>query len=131
MNKKELRERFLALRRAISPARRREAVRNRATQIQAQEDLDPQEKARMIGRLYHRLTAKSARRRRTVLTDSRSGKRIGGARSGRTKLVDKRLKKDARGLARAEKRRVSGQRRRHGEVERARHRRQSAAKNQE
>ena len=113
----------------LRAARRREAVRNRATAIQAQEDIDPQEKARMIGRLYHRLTAKSARRRRTVLTDSRTGKRIGGARSGRTKLVDKRLKKDARGLARAEKRRISGQRRRHGEVERARHRRQNREKN--
>ena len=104
--------------------RRREAVRARASQIEAQEDIAPEEKAKMISKLYRKLTSKSSRRQRTVLTDARSGRRIGGAKSGRTKLVDARMKKDSRGIKRAEKKRIAGQRRRHGEVERARHRKQ-------
>ena len=99
-------------RKRMRSEKRKEAIRQKANQISEQADIDEAEKARMIGRLYRRAAAKSSRRRKTVLVNGKNMKRIGGAKKGRTKLVDSRMKKDRRGADHAEAKRMRGQRKR-------------------
>lgn len=104
-------------RKRMRSEKRKEAIRQKANQISEQADIDEAEKARMIGRLYRRAAAKSSRRRKTVLVDGKSMKKIGGAKKGRTKLVDSRMKKDRRGVDRADAKRRRGQRKRKNSVQ--------------
>lgn len=104
-------------RKRMRSEKRKEAIRQKANQISEQGDIDEAEKARMIGRLYRRAAAKSSRRRKTVLVDGKSMKKIGGAKKGRTKLVDPRMKKDRRGVDRADAKRRRGQRKRKNSVQ--------------
>lgn len=104
-------------RKRMRSEKRKEALRQKANQISEQADIDEAEKARMIGRLYRRAAAKSSRRRKTVLVHGKSMKRIGGAKKGRTKLVDSRMKKDRRGADRADAKRQRGQRKRKNSVQ--------------
>eukprot|EP00727_Mastigamoeba_balamuthi_P014003 m51a1_g9225 putative rRNA methyltransferase (921) ;mRNA; f:67596-71020 len=86
-------------------------------QIEASSEMNAQEKARAISRMYKRAQNK---KKGTVLVWGKTKQKIGGAKSGRTKLVDSRMKKDSRGKQRATEKLVKSAKSRKAGIQRTR-----------
>ena len=84
--------------------REMERVRAKATQIANSDETSNGEKMRQIDKLYRSMSKKNLKRKSKRYVIGKTGKTVGGDKSGKVKLVDKRMKKELRAKQRIEKR---------------------------
>jgi AdoMet-dependent rRNA methyltransferase SPB1 len=78
-------------------------VRQKADQIARNEDSSNRDKMKQLDQLYRGMSKKNLKHKSRSFVLGKTGKKVGGAKGGKVKLVDARMKKELRAKKRIEK----------------------------
>eukprot|EP00761_Pharyngomonas_kirbyi_P011250 gb/GECH01011275.1/.p1 GENE.gb/GECH01011275.1/~~gb/GECH01011275.1/.p1 ORF type:complete len:840 (+),score=202.14 gb/GECH01011275.1/:1-2520(+) len=85
------------MRKKVHAQRKLASMRERASQVAESEELTPQEKARELRKIYNQAMGKTKQNKVYVVGRKHLPTRVSGAKSGKAKVVDRRMKADKRG----------------------------------